>query len=362
VPDLTVQLRQYAEYALDAVDPVTADEIAGGRRPGRSSRQPGRSKRVVGWTLAAAATVIGLVAVGLADRSRPNGVDVVTQPRPTTSTMMTTPQREQGRAAPGSFASTVRSSGVPGLRRPVADGVAIRAATVTGEAFWVTLPADLPGLESMSVVPDAHVGIQSPTTPRSFLTTISPKEIANGACMDIPPCDGARIDEERLLPSGASYTRWAVGISNERTVTVAMGSWTLVLEGPDVAAAETIAASLQWSVDPHGYLVLLSSDATVRLRQSGVMLLTGTSGDPADGVRIHVTPGCDGDRSTSQPALGAGLERFGTTRAGSAAPVPLRPAYGGRWCAANGYAVEVVTGDQAVLEQLYASLRVTPGP
>lgn len=165
-----------------------------------------------------------------------------------------------------------------------------------------------------------------------------------------------------LAQCGASYTGWALGVSNERTVTVAMGSWTLVFEGPDMAAAETIAASLQWSVDPDGYLVLRSTDRAVGLRENGVMLLTGTSADPADGVRIHVTPGCDGERSTNQPVLGPGLERLGTTRAGSAAPVPLRPAYGGRWCAANGYAVEVVTGDQAVLEQLYASLRVTPGP
>ena len=140
-----------------------------------------------------------------------------------------------------------------------------------------------------------------------------------------------------------------------------MGGWTVVLEGPDVAAADAIATSLQWSVDPDGYLVLHSTDATVQLRRNGVMLLTGTSGDPADGMRIHVVPGCAGDQETNQPALGPGLERFGTTRPGSAGPVPVRP-YGGRWCAANGYAVEVVTGDQALLDRLYASLRVTSGP
>ena len=358
MPDLTVQLRQYAQYALDAVDPVGASEITHRRRPGRKPRRPGRSKRLVAWTIAAAA-VIGLAALGLADGSRPSSVDIITQPRPSTSTVGTTPQPEQGKAATGSFASTVRSSGIHGARRSVPNGVAIKGATVTGEAFWVILPVDLPGLEAVSVVPDANVGIQSPTTPRTYLTTMSAREVAMGACMDIPGCDGARIEAERLLPSGASYTRWAHGISNERTVTVAMGAWTLVLEGPDVAAAETIAASLQWSVDPDGYLVLLSTDAAVSLRENGVMLLTGTSGDPADGVRIHVTPGCDGDPSTNQPAVGPTLERFGTTRPGSAAPVPLRPAYGGRWCATNGYAVEVVTGDQALLDRLYASLGVT---
>ncbi len=357
MPDLAAQLRQYAQYALEAVDAVGAAEIAGGRRPGHGSRRPRRSKRLVAWTLAAAAAVTGLLALGLADRSRPSAVDIVTKPRPSTSTMATTPQPEQGRA-PGSFASAVRSSGIPGLRRPVADGVAIKAATITGETFWVILPADLPGLDALSVVPDANVGIQSPTTPRTYLTTMSAREVATGACMDVPQCDGARIEEERLLPSGASYTRWR-GISNEPTVTVAMGAWTLVLEGPDAAAAETIAASLQWSVDLDGYLVLISTDAAVWLRENGVMLLTGTSGDPADGVRVHVTAGCDGDPSTNQPALGPGLERFGTTRPGSAAPAPVRPAYGGRWCAADGYAVEVVTGDQALLDRLYASLRVT---
>lgn len=357
MPSLTAQLRQYAQYALDGVDAVRAGEIAGGRRPGLGSRRPRRSKRLVAWALAAA--VIGLAALGLADRSRPSSVDIITQPRPSPSTLGTT-QPEQGRPTPGSFASRVRSSGVPGVRRTVAEGVAIKAATVTGETFWVILPADFPGLDALSVVPDANVGIQSPTTPRAYLTTLSAREVATGACMDIPRCDGARIEEERLLPSGASYTRWR-GISNEPTVTVAMGAWTLVLEGPDAAAAETIAASLQWSVDPDGYLVLLSTDAAVRLRENGVMLLTGASGDPADGVRIHVTPGCDGDPSTNQPALGPGLERFGTTRPGSAAPVPVRPAYGGRWCAADGYAVEVVTGDQALLDRLYASLRVTSG-
>ena len=359
MPDLDAQLRQYAQYALDAVDPVGAGEIAGGRRPGHGSRRPGRSTRGVAWTLAAAA-VIGLVALGLADRSRPSSVDIITQPRPSTSTMGTTPQPEQGRDAPGSFASRVRSSGVSAIRRTVAEGVAVKASTVTGGTSWVILPADLPGLEAMTSVPDANVGIQSPTTPRTFLTTMSASEVAMGACMDAPRCDGARIEEDRLLPSGARYTRWRGG-STEGTVTVAMGGWTLVLEGPDVAAAETIAESLQWSVDPDGYLVLLSTDAAVWLRENGVMLLTGTSGDPADGVRIHVTPGCDGDPSTNRPALGPGIQRFGTTRPGSAASVPVRPAYGGRWCAADGYAVEVVTGDLAMLDRLYASLRVTSG-
>lgn len=358
MPDLTAQLRQYAQYALDAVDPVGAGEIVGGRRPGHGSRRPGRSAGVA-WTFAAAA-VIGLVALGLADRSRPSSVDIITQPRPSTSTIGTTPQLEQGGAAPGSFASRVRSSGVPGIRRTVAQGVAVKVTAVTGETFWVILPADLPGLQAMTSVPDANVGIQSPTTPRTFLTTMSAREVAMGACMDPPQCGGARIEEDRLLPSGARYTRWR-GTSTEPTVTMAMGAWTLVLEGPDVAAAETIAASLQWSVDPDGYLVLLSTDAAVWLRENGVMLLTGTSGDPADGVRIHVIPGCDRDPSTNQPALGPGLERFGTTRPGVAAPVPVRPAYGGRWCAADGYAVEVVTGDQALLDRLYASLRVTSG-
>lgn len=77
-----------------------------------------------------------------------------------------------------------------------------------------------------------------------------------------------------------------------------------------VAAAEAIATALQWSVDPDGYLVPLSTDATVQVRRNGVMLLTGTSGDPADGLRIHVIPGCAGDPETNQPALGDSLTRL----------------------------------------------------
>lgn len=362
MPDLTVQLRQYAEYAMDAVSPVGAEEIAGGQGTLRPSpRRKGRPRRTMALMIASAAAV-ALAVIGLTDGEAPDDVGIATRPDPSVAPAPrspTTPAAEPGGPEAGSFAATVRASGIPGARRTVPGGVSIRAGTISGQSFWVTVPDDLPGVDAVLVVPDATVRIQSPTTPRTYLTAMSAAEVAAGSCGDVPVCGAPRIQDERALPSGATFTRWGTGITAESTATIAMGPWTLVLEGPDVTAAEAIAASVTWLVDPDGYLVLRSADPAVQVTESGVTLVAANSGSPADGVRIHVSPGCHGDRTTNPPALGPALERFGTSRVSSAAPVPERPAYGGRWCAAEGYGVEVVTGDERVLERLHATLRVS---
>lgn len=358
MPDLIAQLRQYAEYAVGQVPTVQTGEISAaledaGAEPGR-----GRRRRRGPWTVATAAAVGMAVVVGFTGREGPAPLDVSTRPGSSAPPSRPPSTAPDPGSATGQFAAAARAAGIPGPRQRVDGGVAVGARTIAGESFSVSLPEDLPGLDALRVVPEAAVGIRSPSTPRAYLTTLSPAAVAAGACAEIPPCGAPLAEEERVLATGATYTRWQVG-STERTVTLAMGSWTLVLEGPDSRAADVISAALMWSAGADGYVVLRSTDPMVEVLEAGVTLIVGTSGDPAEGVRVHVRAGCEGDQQTNRPAVADALDRFGTARPGPEAPAQRRMAHGGRWCAGGRYAVEVVTGDMQLLERLYAALRVS---
>lgn len=250
----------------------------------------------------------------------------------------------RGGPPPVENATRLRATGTSGLRRTTEGRVAIRVAGVDGRAAWVTLPADLPSIDGLSVVPDAPIVLDDPATPRAFLTTLSPLEVAELECGGCTT--GPILDRTEVLPTGATYTVWSTG-HGEPLVTLQREGWMLVLKGPNESLAHRIAAALLWT-DKVGYPTLTSQDLGVRVigPQATVRLfLPPTTGEAAQARVITVTPGCDGNSDAGQPAATGAVVRTENV------------AY---WCV-DGYRAEVV-GDGPLIDLIYRQMRVSEPP
>jgi len=348
MPDLRAQLRDYARFAVDAVEPVRADEVAE-RTPGPGVRR--FPVRAVAAGVAVAA-VIGAVVSWPRDERR--AVRVAVEPPP--ATVPTTTVVPLQPPTP-SFSALARAAGIAGVRRDGSEETAIKVVALDGTAFWVVLPDDVPAVPDLQIVATAGVAARGAVSPRSYVTSLAGPAVAAGWCRDDPSgqCREAGVLAQRVLGNGAVFTHWALPLS-EPFITVELGSWTLVLEGGSAAGNERIATALVWAVDRDGYLRLRSADPEVDVLLAPVQLSANVTGDPADGIRIIVQDGC-GPSGPGGPISGD-LARFtiGPPRRDASALI----AYIGRWCAAGTHRVEVTTGDAAVVERLYERLRIEP--
>jgi hypothetical protein len=160
---------------------------------------------------------------------------------------------------------------------PPQRGDSYKLTSVTGESFWLTLPAEL-----------AHDVVAIPAAPlplNASLTTAAPRDAADRSCDQFPACEPVATSRRGRL------VRWddASGtIRDLEITTVDLGAWTLVLAEPDPGKAASLARAITAEVDEDGYVLL---EGAVDPCLASVMLW-------ARGQLIEVTPGCDaGDRA-----------------------------------------------------------------
>ena len=230
------------------------------------------------------------------------------------------------------------SSSLPALRiegQRAEGGFAFKVASITGEAFVVVLP----DATTAELRPDAPIVVDGAAlTPRQLLTTADPP----AAVEPYFPLSEPAVVTSRLTERGAVVAVWgADGYANTLT-TVDLGTWTLVLDGPDLLSSK-IADALSWEEDSSAMLRITSLDPDVILLEdwAGIQL------EMVDqSALVIVLPGCD--LTAKQPNLGGSV---------IGAELEVHPS-GGRWCANGRYFVEVITDDEAQLRSLYEGLRV----
>lgn len=214
---------------------------------------------------------------------------------------------------------------------PPQRGASYKLTTITGESFWLTLPAEL-----------AHDVVALPSAPLSLkasLTTAAPRDAADRFCDQFPACEPIAVNRKRDL------VRWddASGtIRDLEVTTVDLGAWTLVLAEPDAGKAESLASAISAETDEDGYPRL---SGAVHADWASVMLWVGRH-------FIQVMPGCE--LTKKRPDLG------GADAGPDVEPHPIDSPAGGTWCVGGRYWVSVTFANRATLERLHEQLTVVP--
>jgi hypothetical protein len=227
-------------------------------------------------------------------------------------------------------------------------GSAYKVTTIDGESFWVVIPDELAPSSGVVAAPDV------PVRARADLTTAPAREAADRSCDAFPACEPTVVSRERLPEPLIRWDDASGTIRDLEVTTLDLGSWTLVLSGPDAKRAERVGRAISSSVDADGYPRLASTDPGVPLDSdwAGVLLWVPERGGGRRYHLIHVIPGCE--LTTKQPDLG-----------GSDAGPELEldePATGegGRWCVDGRYWVGVTFAELPTLELLHRKLRIVP--
>jgi hypothetical protein len=124
-----------------------------------------------------------------------------------------------------SHPACVPSPRVCGLAPPQR-GTSYKLTTVSGESFWLTLPAEL--AHDVVAIPDAPMRL------KASLTTAAPRDAADRFCDQFRACEPIAVSRKRAL------VRWddASGtIRDLEVTTVDLGAWTLVLAEPGVTSS-----------------------------------------------------------------------------------------------------------------------------
>jgi len=225
----------------------------------------------------------------------------------------------------------VGSSGLVLQSRHEGDAYVTEVVLNNGDVVNVVLGEAAQGTDTVSYLPTSSVSLNDPRTPRPAITDLAPRVVAQQECDAVGRSGGCKPVRQETLENGSTFMVWDVGY-DEPLVTVALGDWTLVLEGPDRDLAHHIASGLNWSVDDRGFLRLHGATPSVHV---GVGFTLRTL-DSDDGGSLRLYQGCPPGAEEFERLVGAAT-----------------------WCT-DGYLVEALSNSGTWQAAAHDSLAIVP--